>query len=98
MTFIRRGRRLALATLCAIAMCASFAYAQQIWLGGGYNRYSARFATFEDFDGQWLYCRGFFGSAFGQGGWTTDYPGADNNFSVRLAELTKVPVRFDEDR
>ena len=26
-------------------------------------------------------------------GWSTDYPGADINFSVRLAELTKVPVK-----
>ena len=25
-------------------------------------------------------------------GWSTDYPGADLNFSVRLAELTKVRV------
>jgi hypothetical protein len=32
------------------------------------------------------------------GGWTTDYPGADNNFSVRLAELTRVSVKFDENR
>src|SRR4029453_10106851 len=26
-------------------------------------------------------------------GWSTDYPGADINFSVRLGELTKVPVK-----
>ena len=31
-------------------------------------------------------------------GWSTDYPGADNNFSVRLAELTRVHVKFDADR
>jgi len=30
-------------------------------------------------------------------GWSTDYPGADINFSVRLAELTKVPVKFVND-
>ena len=30
------------------------------------------------------------------GGWRTDYPGADNNFSVRLAELTRVHVKLDE--
>ncbi len=29
-------------------------------------------------------------------GWRTDYPGADNNFSVRLGELTKVDVPLDE--
>ena len=27
-----------------------------------------------------------------------DYPGADNNFSVRLAELTRVRVRLDAAR
>ena len=27
-------------------------------------------------------------------GWSTDYPGADINFSVRLAELTKVQVKM----
>src|SRR6185295_7640587 len=31
-------------------------------------------------------------------GWDTDYPAADNNFSVRLAELTRVPVRFGPNR
>ena len=31
-------------------------------------------------------------------GWNTDYPGADNNFSVRLAELTRVRVKFDASR
>ena len=31
-------------------------------------------------------------------GWWTDYPGADNNFSVRLAELTRVHVKLDADR
>ena len=30
-------------------------------------------------------------------GWGTDYPGADINFSVRLAELTKVRVGMTHD-
>ena len=30
-------------------------------------------------------------------GWRTDYPGADNNFSVRLAELTFVRVKMKPD-
>ena len=46
-----------------------------------------------DFDGRFMYCRVFY-----RGGWSTDYPGADHNFSVRLAELTRVPVKFDEHR
>ena len=36
--------------------------------------------------------------AFYRGGWSTDYPGADHNFSVRLAELTRIRVSFDERR
>jgi hypothetical protein len=30
-------------------------------------------------------------------GWSTDYPGADLNFSTRLAELTKAPVTMRHD-
>ena len=30
-------------------------------------------------------------------GWSTDYPGADFNFSTRLAELTKAPVTMRQD-
>ncbi len=37
------------------------------------------------------------GEAGGQG-WSTDYPGADNNFSIRLSELTRVPVKWDPER
>jgi hypothetical protein len=86
-----RGRRgLVVAGLIGVMASASVAYAQRIWIGGGM---AARFAQREDFDGQFLYCRGFF-----RGGWTTDYPGADNNFSVRLMELTMIPVKLDPDR
>jgi hypothetical protein len=60
-----------------------------------------RFAKAQDFNGSFLYCRGFFNSNRGEGGgggWRTDYPGADNNFSVRLGELTKFHVPLDEAR
>ena len=80
--------------LAAVFGCGALAAAQQIWVGGGgYGRYPPRFATIEDFDGRFLYCRAFY-----PGGWSTDYPGADHNFSVRLAELTRVPVKFDANR
>jgi hypothetical protein len=77
----------------------SLAVAQQIWVGGGrFSRMAPRFAERGDFDGTFLYCRGFYNEVRrereGQG-WRTDYPGADNNFSVRLAELTTTPVKFD---
>ena len=55
---------------------------------------NARIATAQDFDGRFHYCRVVYQSErFGRGGsWTTDYPNADINLSVRLSELTKIPV------
>ena len=54
----------------------------------------------EDFDGRFNFCRGYYSSnrpeAGGQG-WRTDYPGADNNFSVRLSELSFVRVKMKPD-
>jgi hypothetical protein len=58
-----------------------------------------RWPKAEDFDGRFMYCRVYYdGPGRGRGGWRTDYPGADNNFSVRLAELTRVAVKFDPNR
>jgi hypothetical protein len=72
--------------------------AQDIWVGGGrFSRFGARFAAADDLDGSFQYCRAFY-TSFGRGGWRTDYPGADNNFSVRLAELTRVTVKLDASR
>jgi hypothetical protein len=74
-------------------------FAQRIWTGGGgFSRTRPKWATLKNFDGSFNYCRGFYTSdrhEEGGSGWETDYPGADNNFSVRLAELTKVRVRLD---
>jgi hypothetical protein len=98
------SRRRAFRTTLAIAAVAvsSLVYTQRIWVGGGgFSREAARFAKPEDFDGSFLYCRGMYQSVWreaGGQGWRTDYPGADNNFSVRLAELTRVSVRWDPDR
>jgi hypothetical protein len=87
-------RRRGIASVSVLLGCAGLVCAQQIWVGGGgYGRFAPRFATIEDFDGRFLYCRAYY-----QGGWSTDYPGADNNFSVRLAELTRIPVKFDQNR
>jgi hypothetical protein len=97
-----RPRRLAAWVTLSVLAVASAAVAQQIWVGGGgYGRYAPRWAKVADFDGSFLYCRGFYQSVRrepGGSGWSTDYPGADNNFSVRLAELTTVHVRRDDNR
>jgi hypothetical protein len=102
---MRRRRRFlatAIGGMCVLAATAVFA--QRIWVGGptgGYWRGGPpTFAARADFDGSFNYCRGFYGSVTreaGGGGWGTDYPGADNNFSVRLAELTLVNVRLRPD-
>jgi hypothetical protein len=96
----RSRRTLAVAT-AALMFAATAAFAQQIWVGGGRSRRSPRWARSGDFDGSFLYCRGFYNSVryeeSGQG-WGTDYPGADTNFSVRLAELTRVSLKLDHNR
>jgi hypothetical protein len=99
----RSSGRLAAALVLAVAAAgASLAYAQQIWIGGGrYSGRRPRLATLEEFDGSFQYCRGFYQSVRYEdsgSGWGTDYPGADNNFSVRLAELTRVTVKLKADR
>jgi len=77
----------------------------RIWVGGerGFGRIRrepAKWAEAADFDGEYNFCRGFYTSdrpEAGGMGWWTDYPGADNNFSVRLAELTYVRVKMKKD-
>jgi hypothetical protein len=88
----------------AAVTMATAVYAQRIWVGGprgGFWRGGPpQFAERGDFDGSFNYCRGFFTSATREAsgsGWGTDYPGADNNFSVRLAELTLVRVKLNAD-
>lgn len=98
---MRSRRAFALATSALALTLATAAFAQQIWVGGGRSRRAPRLAQAEDFDGSFLYCRGYYNSVryeeSGQG-WGTDYPGADNNFSVRLGELTRVSMKVDRDR
>jgi hypothetical protein len=82
--------------VCALAAIAS---AQRIWVGrGGFGREAPKWAKRTNFDGGFNYCRGYYTSdrrEDGGMGWWTDYPGADNNFSVRLGELTFVRVKMD---
>jgi hypothetical protein len=78
--------------LTLTALVAATASAQ---FGFGRGRLApSRAATSTDFEGQWHYCRVMYRSAFnGNGGsWTTDYPNADINFSIRLSELTRTRV------
>ena len=96
------SRRILIVGGLALLAFGSLAYAQRIFVGGGgRSRFNPNFATLADFDGSFIYCRGFYRSVRGEDGgqgWSTDYPGADNNFSIRLSELTRVPVKWDPTR
>jgi hypothetical protein len=101
----RSRRRRMLAVIAFVLAAGASAFAQRLWVGGqrggGWNRLPPRFASASDFDGSFLYCRGYYRSRYrepGGSGWNTDYPGADNNFSIRLMELTTVHVPVDENR
>jgi hypothetical protein len=96
----RPFRRAIVAAVAAMLAAASILNAQEI-IRGGRRWMSPRFAKASDFDGSFTYCRAFYRSVYTTGsgsGWDTDYPAADNNFSVRLAELTRIRVKFGPDR
>jgi hypothetical protein len=91
-----RARRRVLTLVAAAAICIAAVVTAHAQFGrGGFA--GARIATPRDFDGRFHYCRIFYSAAFdGEGGsWTTDYPRADINISIRLSELTKTRVSSD---
>jgi len=91
------------ATVVVIVAVASVMAAAQFQRRGGrggfYSYRSARFATADDFDGSFQFCRIAYSEAANGdgGGWDVDYPRADENLSIRLSELTKAPVGMDQD-
>ena len=87
----------------AVLMAATTSFAQRGW-GRGYGRGEGgippRFATSNDFDGDFQFCRLMYRQvrAHQRGlGWGTDYPDAEINFSIRLSELTKTRVSRSPD-
>jgi len=96
----RGGRRLVWTLAGIIGVLGSTmtaVHAQRIW-SGFYGRTPPKFPTATTFDGNFHFCRVMFTSDRREKqGWSTDYPGADINFSVRLAELTKVRVTLTQD-
>ena len=79
----------------ALLLVASYAAAQ--FRGGRNFGRAPRFATAADFDGGFQFCRvAFRQSSNGDGaGWDVDYPRADYNLSVRISELSRIPVSMD---
>ena len=83
--------------LLLVLLIATTASAQE-WVRGygrGFNRVPPRLPKADSYDGSFSFCRGLFTQYRGEpsgSGWSTDYPDADVNFSIRLSELTKVSV------
>ena len=56
-----------------------------------------RYPNVDSFGRGFVFCRGIYTSGrreAGGSGWSTDYPDAERNFSIRLSELTRTRVRF----
>ncbi len=97
MTVFRRRFATLAATAAILALATATGFAQRIWYGG-YGYTPPRFPTKHSFQGSFNFCRAMFESDRREKrGWSTDYPGADLNFSTRLQELTKAPVTMYSD-
>jgi hypothetical protein len=87
-----------LARTALLVLLVATTAAAQDWYRGygrGYNRVPPRLPKADSYDGSFSFCRGMFQSYVREdsgSGWSTDYPDADVNFSIRFAELTKVRV------
>jgi uncharacterized protein DUF4159 len=96
----RTGRRLTWTLAAIIGVVGAHVtavQAQRIW-SGFYGRTPPKFPVATTFDGSFHFCRAMFTSDHREKqGWSTDYPGADINLSVRLAELTKMRVAMTRD-
>jgi hypothetical protein len=98
-----RKKDLALLVLVVIA-AGSLAYAQRFegrgrGRRGGRNDYSGvRRPGPDSFNGTFTFCRLASRTAYDGdgGGWSVDYPRADENLPIRLSELTRAPVNFDD--
>src|SRR5438128_12673067 len=96
---VARRRVGTMAVVVGVAAGAlAVAHAQQRIWSGYYGYTPPKFPTSATYDGSFNFCRAMFTSNRREKqGWSTDYPGADINFSVRLAELTRVHVKLIAD-
>jgi hypothetical protein len=83
--------------LLLVLLVATAASAQDWYrgYGRGYNRVPPRLPQADSYDGSFSFCRGMFTQYRGEpsgSGWSTDYPDADVNFSIRMSELTRARV------
>ena len=83
-------------TFLLVLLVATTAAAQDWYRGYGRGgRVPPRLPKPDSYDGSFSFCRGLFTQYRSEpsgSGWSTDYPDADVNFSVRFSELTKARV------
>lgn len=63
------------------------------------SRVPPRYPTADTFGQGFVFCRGMYTVGrreAGGSGWSTDYPDAERNFSIRLGELTRTRVKFTD--
>lgn len=93
-------RRLAAAVVLAAFAAVGVAAQDYFQWRRGFRREPPRLPTADSFKGGFNFCRLMYTSVrwepSGQG-WWTDYPSADQNFSIRLSELTRAPVTRQPD-
>jgi hypothetical protein len=90
-TLIRRG------LACVVLLCCLLGTASAQFGRG--SRVPPKYPTADTFGHGFVFCRGIYTVGRrerGGSGWSTDYPDAERNFSIRLAELTKTRVKFTD--
>ena len=94
-----KSARIAVVLLLCMATAAAAQFGGR-FQGWGPRGYPAKFAKADDFGRGFNFCRGVYTSgrreAGGQG-WSTDYPDAELNFSIRLSEITKTRIARDNE-
>ena len=101
--------RLSLAVVLVFTVTAVAAAQFDLFLGqsgrgalGGFGRnVRPKFPTADTFGHGFNFCRGIYDRVYSEAGgqgWSTDYPDAELNFSIRLSELTRTRVAFDRTR
>jgi hypothetical protein len=86
--------------VAALVIAMTGAAAAQFGGGFGPRFVAAKFPNADTFGHGFVFCRGIFRSdrrEAGGTGWSTDYPDAELNFSIRLSELTKTRVNRGAD-
>ena len=93
-----RTKKLLAASVVAVLALSVAAEAQRRGRRGG--MYGIKRPEHITWNSDFTFCRLAYRGASGGdgGGWGVDYPRADMNLPIRLSELTKTPVNFDESR